>query len=652
MQSGRASGTSPVDYSDENSHSGDNAASSSVTQPSEAHLKKQEASMRPSHATRMPAEVGSLARGPSVAQSARDTTTAGSYSGAARTYESIEAHQRPHRRYASVAGSDWPQPARLFNSTRPSNMARNSTATASLSSMISSISKKKENKGKVPERVFQLGGVFPEDKRRQSSRWPASLRTKSTSGNATTPECEKGDPFDELEKRKWNHRASSRPEQEQSERDAGEHDAWRDEDQTPVDSIHEDDGASLQQGGRSRDSGGDTEQIGGPMQDHDQDWINQWPDDTSNVISTWSGIRYTLREPLAEFLGMLVLVCIGVASDCQVAISDKSAGTYSSQNFSWGIGVMAGIYVSGGVSGGHLNPALTIALAFFRGFPWRMVPRYIVAQVLGAFCAACIVWGNYKIALNSYDSSKNIYVGVTQNATAPLFVTVPNVTAGGTVPGFFQELLATAILSIVVLALGDENNAPPGAGLGAVVLGLVVTAIGMSMGFVSGYALNPARDFGARLALWAVGFGSKLWTHDSCWWIPICGPIVGALIGCLVYDIAIFEGTGSPVNSSSTELKHALRIPTIHHNMVRMRLFGRSDVDSRKQAHAEATLEAGRHLRHDLRKRQGKLKDEQKRVDVQERWKKARKKVAEQEQAHKERKRQRVNEIVQGAQHH
>ena len=87
----------------------------------------------------------------------------------------------------------------------------------------------------------------------------------------------------------------------------------------------------------------------------------------------------------------------------------------------------------------------------------------------------------YQPALNNYDPGKHIYSTQNTNATAPLFITVPNVSAGGTKQGFFQEVLATAILSIVVLALGDENNAPPGAGLGAAVLGLVVTAIGMSM---------------------------------------------------------------------------------------------------------------------------------------------------------------------------
>ncbi|GAA5874273.1 hypothetical protein JCM3774_000927 [Rhodotorula dairenensis] len=299
---------------------------------------------------------------------------------------------------------------------------------------------------------------------------------------------------------------------------------------------------------------------------------DEWEDDTGDDIpirNRWGTVRYALREPMAEFLGTMVLVVLGVGSTCQTKLSQEQFGAYSSENWAWGFGVMTALYIAGGISGGHANPSVTVVLAIFRGFPWKMVPRYMFAQILGAFCGALLLYGNYQRAINEYDPNKLYQAPPGSNISATLFITSPASNVGSPVQGFCQEILASGVLTIAVLALGDENNAPPGAGLGAIVLGFVVVAIGMSNGWVSGYAINPARDIGPRLALWCVGYGKNLWTDFWYWWLlgPIAGTLVGGIGGALLYDLLIFTGPGSPVNYSTRELWLASGIPTVH-NMV------------------------------------------------------------------------------------
>ncbi|BGO97797.1 hypothetical protein NBRC10513v2_001793 [Rhodotorula toruloides] len=320
---------------------------------------------------------------------------------------------------------------------------------------------------------------------------------------------------------------------------------------------------------------------GGELDQNEGDWVDDFdaregPNDELPIRNWWGTVRYALREPMAEFLGTMILVCIGIGSTCQTKISDYTRyqmGAYSSVSFAWGFAVMLALYIAGGISGGHCNPAVSITLAVFRGFPWKMVPRYIVAQVLGAFVGGLMIYGNYRHAIDMYDPHKLIHSTPQANASATLFITSPASNVASPAEGFCQEILAGGILMIAVLALGDENNAPPGAGLGAIVLGFVVVAIGMSNGWVSGYAINPARDLGPRLALWCVGYGIKLWHHDSWWWLigPICGAIVGSLAGALAYDLCCFTGSGSPINYTGQELADAMRLHTMH-NMVWMAL--------------------------------------------------------------------------------
>ncbi|KAF9525543.1 putative aquaporin 4 [Crepidotus variabilis] len=264
----------------------------------------------------------------------------------------------------------------------------------------------------------------------------------------------------------------------------------------------------------------------------------------------WARYRNFLREPFAEFFGTCILIIFGTGVDCQVVLSGNPSvapsakGEYFSINIGWAAGTALGVWVSGGISGGHINPAVTLALAVFRGFPWRKVPIYILAQVLGAMVGAAVTYGNYYHAIDLFEGP-----GVRTLKTAGLFSTyaldyMTNVSA------FFDEFLGTAVLLIVVLAMSDKKNLQPPSGLAPVVLFVLVLGIGASLGMQTGYAINPARDLGPRLLTAMVGYGKEVFTFRNQYWIwcPIMGPILGALFGAFVYDAFLFTGEESIFN--------------------------------------------------------------------------------------------------------
>ena len=169
-------------------------------------------------------------------------------------------------------------------------------------------------------------------------------------------------------------------------------------------------------------------------------------------------------------------------------------------------------------------------------------------------------------------------------STAGLFITLPSTQTTYVGLCVFQEIIATAVLMIAVLALGDKDNSPPGAGLGALILGLIIMAIGTSIGALSGYAMNPTRDFAPRVMLSIVGYGSKIWTHDRLWWLTgaILGTFAGALLGATIYDATVYTSLASPINFNGNQWKGALglRIDKTH-NMVRSAL--KKDRESRSK---------------------------------------------------------------------
>lgn len=242
-------------------------------------------------------------------------------------------------------------------------------------------------------------------------------------------------------------------------------------------------------------------------------------------------------ELIAEFLGTFVLILFGTGVVAMVVLFPSSNpaatvhGGYTNITLGWGLAVTMGIYVAGKVSGGHLNPAVTLAFAVFRGFPWSKVVPYCIAQTAGAFLAAALVYRNYLPAFHQFDPSLRNTAGVF--TTFPAFPALLQA-------GFLDQVIGTALLLLLVLAITDELNVPPGANLAPAMIGLVVVAIGMSFGGMHGYAINPARDFGPRLFTAVAGFRNNgLTDGPRVWWVPVLAPLLGGLIGAAVYDFGI-----------------------------------------------------------------------------------------------------------------
>jgi MIP family channel proteins len=246
---------------------------------------------------------------------------------------------------------------------------------------------------------------------------------------------------------------------------------------------------------------------------------------------------YSLKHELyAEFLGTLVLIAFGAGVVAQVILSNQQNGTYFSINFAWGLAVTMGIYVAGGVTGAHLNPAVTLALAVRRGFAWSKVIPYWLAQTAGAFTGAALVFFVYREAFNSFDNGSRMVLG--EKGTAGIFSTYPQpyLSIFG---GLVDQIFGTAILLLVIMAIGDARNNAAG-NLGPIVVGLLVMAIGMSFGFNAGYAINPARDLGPRLFTALAGWGTEVFRAGNYWfWVPIIGPLIGGPLGAFIYDALI-----------------------------------------------------------------------------------------------------------------
>jgi glycerol uptake facilitator protein len=242
-------------------------------------------------------------------------------------------------------------------------------------------------------------------------------------------------------------------------------------------------------------------------------------------------------ELVAEFLGTFVLILFGTGVVAMVLLfptgnpGEIIHGGFTNITLGWGLAVTMGIYIAGKISGAHLNPAVTLAFAVFRDFPWRKVLPYSIAQVAGAFAAAALVFWNYLPAFRQVDPLLERTAGVF--TTFPAFPGLPQA-------GFLDQLIGTGLLVLLIFAITDEFNMPPGANLVPLMIGLVVVAIGMSFGGMHGYAINPARDFGPRLWTVVAGFRNNGITDGTrVWWIPVVAPLLGALAGAALYDFGV-----------------------------------------------------------------------------------------------------------------
>jgi len=257
------------------------------------------------------------------------------------------------------------------------------------------------------------------------------------------------------------------------------------------------------------------------------------------------------RELLAEFFGTFILIVFGVGVVAQVVLSKQTAGTFLSINVAWGLAVTMGCYVSAGVTGAHLNPAVTLALAARRDFPWNKVLPYSLAQIAGAFVASSVVFVTYHEALNAFDGGVRQVAGT--QGTAGIWATYPQPFLSVFPGGFIDQIVGTALLVAGIFGITDSRNSPAPAGLAPVIVGLLVVLIGATFGFNSGYAINPARDFGPRLFTFVAGWGGEVFrAGNGWWWVPIVAPCIGGVLGGWVYDA--FVGSRFPSRQSTPEI--------------------------------------------------------------------------------------------------
>lgn len=233
---------------------------------------------------------------------------------------------------------------------------------------------------------------------------------------------------------------------------------------------------------------------------------------------------------LFEFIGTAILILLGdgVVASNLLKNSKGYNGGWVVVTMAWGFAVMCGVFIAGPYSGAHLNPAVSIGLASAGVFPWAYVPAYILAQLLGGFVGAVLVYLFYK---DHYDATEDPDAKLATFCTMPAIMNKPR--------NFFCEIVGTFLLVFVILALAIQANTPDiGMGsLGAFPVTFLIMAIGMSLGGTTGYAINPARDFPPRLAHFLLpikGKGTSGWGYS---WVPVMGPIVGAFIAAGVYLI-------------------------------------------------------------------------------------------------------------------
>jgi glycerol uptake facilitator protein len=222
--------------------------------------------------------------------------------------------------------------------------------------------------------------------------------------------------------------------------------------------------------------------------------------------------------------GILILLGNGVVAGVLLNLSKAQNAGWIVITFGWGIGVMAGAYAVGQFSGAHLNPAVTLGFAFQGSTEWGDVPEYLAGEFVGAFIGATLVWGAY---LSHWGATEDPGLKLACYSTAPAIRNYP--------ANLITEIIGTFMLVFGILAI-IANEATGVSGLNALLVGLLVFGIGLSLGGPTGYAINPARDLGPRIMhqiLPIAGKGPSDWGYA---WVPVVGPIIGGVLGALAYD--------------------------------------------------------------------------------------------------------------------
>ncbi|KAH0290635.1 aquaporin, partial [Aureobasidium sp. EXF-3399] len=400
---------------------------------------------------------------------------------------------------------------------------------------------------KQNEPTFSLGSNLP----RTVRGWQGKKKNEGPKSSGTAPGVKPGEKgegeaapqLQDTDERK-KHRGGEKQDPEPSDEQKHQYHGSTQSNQSGGMKMHE---TSAQAGDGENTGVISDEAVYSPGDESDDTAIT--PEDEEVVdepapFNSWALVRAKFQDALGEWLGTTIFVAIGVSSNLAVATGESQhPGIYQNMYWGWGLAVMLGIYISGGSSGAHLNPAVSIPLWIYRGFPARKLPVFIIFQILGAFTGGLIAIAIYRDAILYSDG------GLIGSSTGIQIYTQPKEYVQPAT-AFFTEFLGTAILTCSILALGDDSNSPPGAGMHAFIIGLLVIALIMSLGSNTGGCFNPVRDFGPRLAAMAMGYGTEVFTAYHNWWIwgAWGATISGGITGGVLYDTCIFKGGESPVN--------------------------------------------------------------------------------------------------------
>jgi len=235
-----------------------------------------------------------------------------------------------------------------------------------------------------------------------------------------------------------------------------------------------------------------------------------------------------MSEFLGELIGTMILIILGggVVGGVTLKNSKAEGAGWIVITIGWGLGVTMGVYAVGNFTGAHLNPAVTFGFAAAGDFPWAKVPTYVSAQIIGALIGACIVFFNY---LPHWKETKD------QETKLGVYATIPAIRSPFS--NLVSEIIGTFVLVMGLMFIGANEFTE---GLNPLIVGALIVAIGVSLGGTTGYAINPARDLGPRIAhalLPIPGKGGSDWKYA---WVPIVGPVLGGVYGAVFYK-AIFE---------------------------------------------------------------------------------------------------------------
>jgi glycerol uptake facilitator protein len=258
-------------------------------------------------------------------------------------------------------------------------------------------------------------------------------------------------------------------------------------------------------------------------------------------MARMSASRRLMGEMIAEAIAMFIIIGMGDSAACMYTLYDPSPykQAYWGVCIAWGLAVTIAIYVTGGVSGAHANPAVSLAMAMFRGFSWKKVLPYSLAQIVGAFLGAAVVYLMFQPVIDNFNAVNHL-TRAGDGGAAGVFFTHPGL-AITPLHALMDQVVLTAFLMIGIFAVTEERNvlAPQG-NSGALIIGFLVAMIGASAGYLEAWALNPARDFGPRLFAYIMGWGVQAFpSPGNYWWVPIVGPLIGGVVGAAAHHYLI-----------------------------------------------------------------------------------------------------------------